>query len=79
MDVPLLNGIAPVNTYIDTEWQWAETLHRIHNPQRTSTMTIAKEKTSDSLVHGPSFKTSGAVHRAVRPCLCEALRMESKF
>ena len=60
-----LNGTAPVNTYIDIKCRWAKTLHRIGHPSRTSTMTIAKEKMSVSLLYVPLLKSSGAVHRGV--------------
>ena len=64
-DGVLLNGTAPVNTCIGAKQQWIKTLHMVGRPRHTSIMTMAKEKMSDSLLCGPSFKTSGAVHLAV--------------
>jgi len=48
----------------ETTVNWSS-LYTVDNPGRTSIMTIAKEKMSASLLHVPSFKTSGAVHRAL--------------
>jgi len=60
-----LNGIAPVNTWIDAKWRSAKVIHIADNQQRTSIMTIAKEKVSASLLYVPVVRTSGAAHRAV--------------
>ena len=55
-------------------------LVRIFRSQRTSIITIAKEKISASLLYVPcSFRISGAVHRAVWPLSSDPVRMESKF
>jgi len=61
----LLNGIAPVNTCVDTKRGSAKALRTVDHPWRTSVITIAKEKTSASLLNVPSFKISGAAHRGV--------------
>ena len=60
-----LNGIAPVNTCIDTKCQLPIAIRAVDHPQRTSIMTMAKEKMSASLLNVPSVKTSGAAHRGV--------------
>jgi hypothetical protein len=62
---PSLNGTAPVNICIHTKRRWAKVQHTTEHLQRTSIMTIAKAKISASLLYVPSFKTSGAAHRAV--------------
>ena len=52
----------------------------ILNLQRTSTMTMANEKISASLLNVPCLaKISGEVHRVLCSCSSGALRVESKF
>ena len=52
----------------------------IVNPQRTSIMTIANEKTSASLLNVSRLaKISGAIHRVLRACSSGALCIESRF
>lgn len=82
MDEQLLNGTAPVKTYINAK-QRRVTGHRSSfqymtgYQSRTSIMIIAKEKTSASSLSAPSFKTSGAVHRVVWSCLHEVFCLKS--
>ena len=57
-----LKGTAPVNTWVDVN----RDQHTRNHSLRTSTITMAKEKISDSLLCVPIFKTSGAAHRGVK-------------
>jgi len=60
------NGGAPVKTCVETERRLRKAQRITIHPRRTSTMTIANEKTSASLLYVPeSFAISGAVHCAV--------------
>jgi len=66
---------------VKTFVQMSEVLQMsILNPQRTSIMAIANEKTSASLLNVPRLsKISGAIHRVLSPCSSGAPRIESKF
>ena len=60
-----LNGTAPLNIFIQVVVDSASDHYGVFTC-RTSTMTIANEKTSDSLVDFLRFcRISGAVHRVV--------------
>ena len=57
------NGTALVRTCIETKRRLRKARRMLIYPYRTSTMTIANENTSASLLYVPrSFKISGAVH-----------------
>jgi hypothetical protein len=63
-----LKGTAPVNACDGQRGVMSQTLTEIIHPRCTSIITIAKEKTSASLLYVPtSFRISGAVHRAAWP------------
>lgn len=59
--------------------QRSDGLHGTNRSPPTSTMTIPNEKTSDSLLAGSLFSTSGAHHRALWPSSSRALRWECGF
>ena len=73
-----LNGTAPVKAFIQMNGSSPD-VSQVGDLQRTSIMTIANEKTSDSLLCvPPPSKISGAIHRALSPCSAEVFRIESR-